>query len=364
MREMSKRNKGFARGVAAASLAVSLAMFACTTDRNPGAGAPLKSSPYAAPSSTPGSESNRPIVQRNPAMSSSMLMPAAAQGVRPVNVDALATLAADQGFRGRVLGYLPTTEPPSGARVAGTDVPTGQFINPSAYANPQSTVNSSISSSPTPVIAGSLGATGVAVVGTTAVGAATNVPMTSSLTNTTSGVTNTSATASAVTVPSVSATQSTTSAAARVPNSLATPTNTAIPVTVGQFAAGPGVSTTVVPSTVNPGSVTITNIPNGSLTPTVSSGAMTTPLLAANAPIASVGSSKTSAATTTSSRTSASVTSAPVSKQLVILRDANGGVTITNIGTSAITANAKTTTTTGKAVVFTPPAQQTTTPKP
>ena len=78
--------------------ALTLAAFGCTTNRYPGNGQPTMVTPgYGAPnqSVTPGSSSGTEGV---PPMSSSYT------GVPRVNTDALATLAADQGFRGRILG--------------------------------------------------------------------------------------------------------------------------------------------------------------------------------------------------------------------------------------------------------------------
>src|SRR6202030_402615 len=91
-------------------------------------------------SGTPGSSSGTEGI---PPMSSSYITPS---GPR-VDVDALAILAAEQGFRGRVLGPV---DP--GGYQQGVTVATGQFVSPANQVLPQSTVNSSINSDPTPVI--------------------------------------------------------------------------------------------------------------------------------------------------------------------------------------------------------------------
>ena len=69
-----RKNSSFAghalRLIAAASLACTVATVGCSTDRNPGAGEPQRYAPSVGPtnpSSTPGSEQNRPV---NPPMTS------------------------------------------------------------------------------------------------------------------------------------------------------------------------------------------------------------------------------------------------------------------------------------------------------
>jgi hypothetical protein len=61
---------------------------------------------------------------------------------RPSSVDALAVLAADQAYQGRVLGKVN----PDGAQSIAPTPPTGVFVNPAVVVNPLTTVNSSISS--------------------------------------------------------------------------------------------------------------------------------------------------------------------------------------------------------------------------
>lgn len=366
MRKVSSLNPAFARGalraVSAATLACSLVFFGCTTDWTPGSGRPDRSGPAVGPtmpSSTPGSESNNPVVP----MTSAMLLPAGAQHV---NVDALATAAADQGFRGRVLGSLDPAAPVASTGVAGLDNPTGQFVNPAVIANPQYTVNSTVNSiGQGSIIGADAATTGGAIVGGAtiapsvgvATGALTNVPMTSTFTGSTTG--------NASVLPSVAATQAqsplsvvpnttaTNGVVFATPNTILTPTNAAIRTTVGQFAAGPGVMVTTVPSTTAPGTVTVTNVPNGSLTPTVSSGAMTNPTLAANPPIGTVPvnvvpNRVVSHAAVAPRATSATTAVGRASGPLLIVRGANGGITITNVGTAA----AVTTPTTGHPLVI------------
>jgi hypothetical protein len=274
-----RKNPSFAghalRLIAAASLACTVATVGCSTDRNPGAGAPQRYAPTVGPtmpSSTPGSEQNRPI---NPPMISSYSPALGRVVMQPrVNTDALAIVAANQSFRGRYLGPAdPSGVPSYVTNPQAANLQTGQFINPSDYANPQITVNSSISSQPTPVITSGGGGAIVSGVATTAAVSGATSAITSGLTTT-----------------------PTTSSVANAPAAV---------------------------------------IDNGAglLTPTMSSGATVSPTRAANPVIANVRTSGTTATTTTANstvRTSALTTAGAASGKLVISRAANGTITITN----------------------------------
>src|SRR6266568_9187970 len=149
-----RKNPSFAsqalRLIAAASLACTVATVGCTTDRTPGAGEPQRYAPSVSPtmpSLTPGTEQSRPL---NPPMTSSYTpAPGVVVVQRRPNLDALAIAAAEQGFRGR---YLGPSDPTTPGYVMNPNFRTGDFQNPSYVANPEITVNSSISSQPTPVI--------------------------------------------------------------------------------------------------------------------------------------------------------------------------------------------------------------------
>src|SRR3954454_8801858 len=145
---------GGLRGLTVAAAIASLAVFGCTTNRTPGDGQPAMTAP-ATPSATPGTSSGT-----NPPMASAY--------VEGVTVDraneSAAIMAAHQ--RERFLGTInPTGPQPNPAQPA--TAPTGQFIPPSAYANPQATVNASISSDPIPVITGDGGGAVLFGTGTT-----------------------------------------------------------------------------------------------------------------------------------------------------------------------------------------------------
>jgi hypothetical protein len=271
------KNPSFAgpalRLIAAASLACTVAVVGCSTDRNPGAGQPQRYAPTVGPtmpSSTPGTEQNRPV---NPPMISSY-SPAPGRVVlqRRVNTDAIAIVAANQSFRGRYLGPAdPGGLPSYVTNPQAANIQTGQFINPSDYANPQVTVNSSISSPPTPVItSGGGGAVISGGVATTAAVGGTTSAITSALTTT-----------------------PTTSSAANAP-------------------------------------AAVINNGGGLLTPTMSSGATVSPTRAANPVIANVRTSGTATTTANSTVRTSALTTASSSGQLVIGRSSNGTITITN----------------------------------
>ena len=143
--------------LASTTLAAALAIFGCTTNKMPGDGQP-SSMPYNSPASTaptngtsggtrPGTSGGiTPMISSGPA---SMTTP---------SVDAYAVVAESQGFRGRILGPSFPGQPDIAASVE----PTGQFQNPSLVANPEITVNRSISSDATPAVIND-NATGVVI---------------------------------------------------------------------------------------------------------------------------------------------------------------------------------------------------------
>ncbi len=116
---MNERVERSMRLLAVVSLACTLTAFGCTTNRTP-----------ASPATTPAA---------NPPMASSAIP---IDPTRPSSVDALAVLAADQAYQGRVLGKVN----PDGAQSIAPTPPTGVFVNPAVVVNPLTTVNSSVSS--------------------------------------------------------------------------------------------------------------------------------------------------------------------------------------------------------------------------
>ena len=131
------------RKVLPISLIMMLALLGCTLNRTPGNGQPVTATPSMSPASTPGTSYG------NTPMASSYVAPSATTSR---SAQAAAIMREHQLYQPRLLGYLnagPRTQQPNAPVYE-----TGQFINPSLTANPQITVNSSISSQPYPVITG------------------------------------------------------------------------------------------------------------------------------------------------------------------------------------------------------------------
>lgn len=192
------------RLLAVVSLACTLAAFGCTTNRMPGNGQPAAQTPAVGPantSSTPGSSSGT----TNPPMASGGIV---VDPTRPLAVDAQATLAADQAYQGRVLG---AANPPMTTQSNAPTTPTGQFVNPALIVNPQSTVNSSISSAvmaPTALTTVPMSGDASSATGTSAVG-------TNSAVSTMSNATLATPTNSAIATPALATAPAATSTTAR-----------------------------------------------------------------------------------------------------------------------------------------------------
>jgi hypothetical protein len=213
---------------AVVSLAFTMAAFGCTTNRTPGNGQPTEQTPAVGPantSSTPGSSSGT----TNPPMASDAIV---VDPTRPSAVDAQATLAADQGYQGRVLGAV---SPPMTTQGNATTAPTGQFANPALVVNPQTTVNSSVSSAVAApgITGGGLALPPNALTTTPMSGDATNAPGTPAV-----------ATNSAM---------ATTSNATLATPTLATPTNSAIATPA--LATAPATTSTTARATTTSTSV-------------------------------------------------------------------------------------------------------------
>jgi hypothetical protein len=311
MHKNTKHLHGGLRGFAAAAAIASLAVFGCSTNRTPGDGQPAMTAP-ASPSSTPGTSSGT-----NPPMAS-----AAAEGISVDRAnESAAILAAHQ--RERFLGTINPSGPQPNYSLQAP--PTGQVNPPSMYANPEVTVNASISSDPTPVItSGGAGGDGAIIIGSSTTGTTTGTTAAATV-GATTAATATPTTAAIATTPTAVNTIATPTTAAimatpTMTNTTATPTTAAATTpTVGQFATGPttttGTSTTI-------------------LTPTLTSAATPSPTRAANPPLATL---RLTQAATTSSTTTASTTTASstairttASAPIRIITNANGTVTVTN----------------------------------
>lgn len=265
-------------------LAISFTIFlaglgACSTNYTPGNGQPTGSVQYGSKphAATYGSSSGS---QGSVPQSRMIVAPETITPMYSSSSEAIAVLA---GHQGRFLGYA---NPGPASANYGLDIPTGQVVPPSWTANPESTVNSSISSAPTPVITSGIGDAGGAVV----IGGLSSAATTSALTS--------AATASSSTAPVFVNS-----------GSVTTPTNTALAASAGLFAAGPGISSTSTSAS--------TNQNTGLLTPTMSSASTPTPTRAANPALASAGTS--SSATTAPTTVSPTITrSRAVSQPIAI----------------------------------------------
>lgn len=277
---MPNKRKRLRGGLTAAVFACSIAVLGCSTNHTPGDGQPSMTPPMN-PAATPGSSSGT----TNPPMASAMDISTSVQRAN----DAAAIVAAHQ--RERFLGYInptgPQPTPPDQMPV------TGQVIHPSQYANPEVTVNASISSEPTPVITS--GADGIDVAAFLAATA--------------------------------------TEAAPTVTNSAtATPGTAALSATPGQFAAGASTTLTTAATTAVPNTA--------ALTPTLSSATTPSPTRAANPPLTTAG--VTSSSTTTSMSSTAPFTTLATGRLVTpngavtngsvhAVTNATGAVTITNM---------------------------------
>lgn len=117
--------------IATAFLACSLAVFGCSTNRTPGDGQPSMT-PNASPAATPGTSSGT----SNPPMASSSVIDTNSDRAN----EAAAIMATHQPRYFGVIGAEGIQRTPPEA------MHTGQFIPPSLTANPESTINGSISS--------------------------------------------------------------------------------------------------------------------------------------------------------------------------------------------------------------------------
>lgn len=193
------------------SMILTAALFGCTMNRTPGDGQPVTTSPSMSPASTPGSSYG------NTPMSSSYVEPANTNVSRAEQ--AAAIMREHQAYQPRFLGYLnPEPRPQQATQQPYPD--TGQFINPSLTANPQITVNSSISSNPYPVITG--GSDGFVVTGPTGTTATTTPTSSATVAASTVGTT-TTGTAAIPTTNAATLTPTLTSGATVSPNVAASP---------------------------------------------------------------------------------------------------------------------------------------------
>jgi hypothetical protein len=256
------------RTLLAVSLSFALAALGCTTDRNLGNGDPvttpgLRTSPTG---SSPGSETP-PTVP--PSMTSSFTEVSAPAGQRPLRrltAEQAAMIMADQQPRVKVLG--PASPGNGNPGFYSLAHPSGQLENPALRTNPQVTVNSSISSRPTPVIlsgAGGSGTVSAVAAGGTAFTANGMVAGTTAASGLSAGGNVNEATATFTPQTNVTL----------------TPTNAGVPIGAGRFAASPGALSPTASSAVNlpasaSASTAVTALSNSAMTPARTATAATT----------------------------------------------------------------------------------------
>ncbi len=312
-----------ARTLAAVSLSLSLAAFGCTTDRTLGNGDPvttpgLRTSPTGGTSS--GSES-APTVP--PSMtSSSGYVGAQMVSTNPMRRLSAAEAAAVMSQQQPRVKYLGVAYPGNGGGYASDVVVPGQYQNPAMRTNPQRTVNSSLTSGPTSVVASgqgeAVGSTGSGITGAAVIAGTGSVG--TGLTS--AGITGTSANAgltSGTTAAGITGTST---------NAGLTSGTTAAGITGASTSAGLTTGSTAIfaPTTAAASSGTL--LPGTTASVTRTADARST-LGVTN----TTTNTATSNANTTASSTAASTASAQTSGAsgpVRIMRDANGRAVITN----------------------------------
>lgn len=350
------------RTLAAVSLSISLAAFGCTTDRTLGDGDPVVTPGVrTSPTGNTSAGSETPSLPQ-PMFSSSIDNGQSLPTVTPRSrADQAAAILANQQPRVR---YLGVAMPGNSGRPYYSDrVVTGAFQNPALRTNPQLTVNSSISSAPTPVIASGAGegvggdavaagafVTGTSVASTTGASivtpsATTGVTAGSTATGTglavggnlntgaapifaspaTTSVTTTGVPTGALATTLTPTTSPTAFSALNPPTAISGFPALAANSTVTQSALANGTSTTTG-TTVTTGATTGTVI-TGTDTGNATSPATTSRMrLGVGAATGTTTSRATSGTSITSSTTAPATSANPVR----LTRDANGRVTITN----------------------------------
>jgi hypothetical protein len=287
-KDLQKRRTS--RSLLAVSLAASLAAFGCTTNLNPGNGAPARSGPEIRTTPTSGISTGSETATPPPMTSSytrAEVMPRVTPRlIRRSPAEAAAIMAGRQALRGRYLGQA---NPGPGNRPYASDY-AGGFVPPALLTNPQLTINSSISSPSTSAINSGAGGVGV--------GTDTGVLVTAGVTTGTTAA----ATLAGTTTGAVAGT-----------------TGTGVGLPAGAFAA---VRPTVTESIANNPAVTAASVGVGRTgvpvtgTTTAATTATTTTTTGATA-----ATTATAAGTTTAASTAGAVR---------IIRGTTGGVTITN----------------------------------
>ena len=273
-----------ARAMVALTLTASLAAFGCTTNRTPGNGEPYRSGPGVGPTAAPTSgvngTSSGSTVPDQPMMSSSThteaLPTVNARAKRlPLSPDEAAAVMAGQTTLNRGVKVLGPVNPAAGTRGLSEGVVTGAFRDPALVA--AATINPGVNNTVRNVSGGAAG------------------PIVSSTDVSGVAVTNGAVLGASVVAPTTSANGT----------ALATPTNAALPVTPGAFAAG--TVTTTPPSTTPVTGASMTN--TTTLSPTTNSAVVPAPTATSRTVVSPVtASSGRTVITNTNGRVSASRT--------------------------------------------------------
>jgi hypothetical protein len=314
------------RTLLAVSLAVTLAAFGCTTDRNVGDGTPvttpgLRGTPTGgAATGTQSTPQSPPMYSSSSARFDSVALPA----VRPrrVTPDEAALIAAEMAPRVRVLG---PAYPAANTQNTSAGLVTGQWVNPAMQTNPQLTINSSLTSNPTAGIASGAGDAGG---GVTSGSVASTTLASSTTTGSSLGTTTGAAAILGGTNTGSAAVLGTTST-----NSPAATANTGAGVTgnsianVGSTAGTPVFNTATTAASVNA-------LASRTLSPTAASVVNPPTTISASPALASAGSRTTLTPATTTSNATATTTNASATGNVVnpvrLVTGTSGRRTITN----------------------------------
>ena len=311
----------------AASLALSLAAFGCTTDRTLGDGDPV-TTPGVRTTPTGGAATGTESTPVNPPMmsSSSSRFDSALPAVRPrrVSAEEAALLAAERAPRVRVLG--PAYPGAPGRPYASEGLVTGQWVNPAMQTNPQLTINSSLTSDPTPGIATG-GGEGVSVGG----GGGFIASGTSGVTGTTSALGTTTGAAAVLATTSTNSPAATANTGAGVTGTSVANVGSTAGASVFNGAVNGAALNGLASRTLSPTAASVVNPPASiSATPGLAATASQRTALTATSTATTTSSTATTNTSGTATHTATASATANVANPVRITTTAAGRRTITN----------------------------------
>lgn len=332
------------RTLLAVSLCATMAAFGCTTDRNLSNGDPVvtpgvRTSPTG--NTGAGSETGNMPPPMMSSYSGDALPSVQPRRVARVSAAEAAAILAENQPRVRYLGVTYAGE---AARPYVSDGRTNQFTYPAQQTSPRSTVNSSLTSGPTPVVTsgagegidggvaaataefleasgatfdtgtGVTGVTGASTIGSTGTNLGANVTNAGTATTVTPSATTVSPTAAATVVPSgFAATRSLSPTAAAVVNP---------PASISGLATTQ--SSTIAGQTLSPTAASVANAPASV------SALPATATRTATAARRTTATAATNSATSSGTAANATAAKAGVSSPVQVVTDANGRVVVTN----------------------------------